>query len=415
MISFFEIWISLKYLFPKTKEKFFSVITLFSFLGISLGVATLIIVMSVMNGFREELTSKILGINGHLKIKSSFGNGLKIDSEFPEKIVDVDKNLIVHKVVASQGLLTFKKYSSGILIKGVTENFFLERNILTESISRESIQDFKSNKGIFVGEKLKKKLGLNIGDYLTIMSSQNYETIFGNLPRSANFKIVGFFNIGMYEYDTSLIFMPINLLQKFLDNNGRIDHYEIIVENFKDVELIKSHLRQIIPDYFRIVDWRELNPSLFNAIEVERNVMFLILLLIIIVAAFNLISSMMILVSNKKKDIGVLRVLGISKFQLLRIFILNGFLIGFFGTILGVVLGLSFCVNINEIKSFIEFFTGSSLFSEEIYFFSNLPIIINSAQIIKICGISLFLSFSATVYPSIKATKVEPINLIKWD
>ena len=415
MISFFETWISFKYLFPKTKEKFFSVVTLFSFLGISLGVATLIIVMSVMNGFRDELTSKILGINGHLKIKSSFGNGLKNDSEFLEKIVDVDKNLIIHKVVTSQGLLTFKKYSSGVLIKGVTENFFLERNILTKSISKEFIKDFKSNKGIFVGEKLKKKLGLNIGDYLTIMSSQNYETIFGNLPRSANFKIVGFFNIGMYEYDTSLIFMPINLLQKFLDNNGRIDHYEIIVENFNNLELIKSNLRKIVPDYLRIVDWRELNPSLFNAIEVERNVMFLILLLIIIVAAFNLISSMMILVSNKKKDIGVLRVLGISKFQLLRIFILNGFLIGFLGTALGVILGLSFCININEIKSFIEFFTGSSLFSEEIYFFSNLPIIINSAQIIKICSISLFLSFAATVYPSIKATKVEPINLIKWD
>ena len=415
MIFFFEIWISLKYLFPKTKEKFFSVVTLFSFLGISLGVATLIIVMSVMNGFREELTSKILGINGHLKIKSSFGNTLKNDSQFSQKIVDDDKNLIVHEVVSSQGLLSFKKYSSGVLIKGVTENFFLERNILTKSISRESIQDFKGNKGIFVGEKLRKKLGLNIGDYLTIMSSQNYETIFGNLPRSANFEIIGFFNIGMYEYDTSLIFMPINLLQKFLDINGRIDHYEIIVKNFNDLELIKEHLRQIIPDYLRIVDWRELNPSLFNAIEVERNVMFLILLLIIIVAAFNLISSMMILVSNKKKDIGVLRVLGISKFQLLRIFILNGFLIGFLGTVLGIVIGLSFCLNINEIKSFVELLTGSSLFSEEIYFFSNLPIIINSSQIIKICSISLFLSFAATVYPSIKATKVEPINLIKWD
>ncbi len=415
MISFFETWISLKYLFPKTKEKFFSVVTLFSFLGISLGVATLIIVMSVMNGFREELTSKILGINGHLKIKSSFGNALKNNSEFPEKIVDIDKNLIIHKVVTSQGLLTFKKYSSGVLIKGVTENFFLERNILTKSISKEFIQDFKSNEGIFVGEKLKEKLGLTIGDYLTIMSSQNYETIFGNLPRSGNFKIVGFFNIGMYEYDTSLIFMPINLLQNFLDNNGRVDHYEIIVENFNNLESIKSNLSKIIPDYLRIVDWRELNPSLFNAIEVERNVMFLILLLIIIVAAFNLISSMMILVSNKKKDIGVLRVLGISKFQLLRIFILNGFLIGFLGTVLGVIIGLSFCININEIKNFIEFFTGSSLFSEEIYFFSNLPIIINSAQILKICSISLFLSFVATVYPSIKATKVEPINLIKWD
>ena len=415
MISIFEIWISLKYLFPKTKEKFFSVVTLFSFLGISLGVATLIIVMSVMNGFREELTSKILGINGHLKIKSTFSDGLKNDSQLPQKIVESNKSILVHKVVSSQGLLSFKKYSSGVLIKGVTENFFLERNILTKTISSKFISDFKNNEGIFVGEKLKKKLGLDIGDYLTILSSQNYETVFGNLPRSANFKIIGFFDIGMYEYDTSLIFMPINLLQKFLDNNKRIDHYEIIVDNFSDVELIKTNLQQIIPDYLRIVDWRELNPSLFNAIEVERNVMFLILLLIILVAAFNLISSMMILVSNKKKDIGVLRVLGISNFQLLRIFVLNGFLIGFLGTILGVVLGLSFCLNINEIKSIIEFFTGSSLFSEEIYFFSNLPIILNSSQIIKICSISLFLSFAATIYPSIKATKVEPINLIKWD
>ncbi len=415
MISFFETWISLKYLFPKTKEKFFSIVTLFSFLGISLGVATLIIVMSVMNGFREELTSKILGINGHLKIKSAYSGGLKIDSEFSNKISEFDKSLTIHKVLTSQGLLSFNKYSSGVLIKGVTHNFFLERNILTKSISKEFIQDFKTNKGIFIGEKLKKKLGLTVGDYLTILSSQNYETVFGNLPRSASFKIVGFFDIGMYEYDTSLIFMPISLLQKFLDNNGKIGHYEIVVSNFSEVELIKTNLEKMLPDYLRIVDWRELNPSLFNAIEVERNVMFLILLLIIIVAAFNLISSMMILVSNKKKDIGVLRVLGISKFQLLKIFILNGFLIGFLGTVLGVIMGLSFCMNINEIKSFIEFFTGSSLFSEEIYFFTNLPIIINGAQIFKICFISLLLSLGATIYPSIKATKVEPINLIKWD
>ncbi len=160
MISIFEIWISLKYLFPKTKEKFFSVVTLFSFLGISLGVATLIIVMSVMNGFREELTSKILGINGHLKIKSTFSDGLKNDSQLPQKIVESNKSLLVHKVVSSQGLLSFKKYSSGVLIKGVTENFFLERNILTKTISSKFISDFKNNEGIFVGEKLKKNLVL---------------------------------------------------------------------------------------------------------------------------------------------------------------------------------------------------------------------------------------------------------------
>ncbi len=415
MMSFFEIWISTKYLFPKTKEKFFSLITLFSFLGISLGVATLIIVMSVMNGFREELTSKILGINGHLKIQSIFSDGMKGDDDFSINFAEDNKNLILHKVVMSQGLMNFKKYSKGILIKGVEEKFFEERDIFTNKLSKRYIESFKKKDGIFVGEKLKEKLGLNIGDYLTILSSKSYETFFGNIPRSANFKVVGFFDIGMYEYDTSLIFMPINLLQKFLNNQNRVDHYELIADDFDNLNLIKTEIEKNIPKYLKVIDWRELNPSLFNAIEVEKNVMFLILLLIIIVAAFNLISSMMILVSTKKKDIGVLRVLGISKAQLLKIFILNGFLIGFLGTLLGIILGLLFCMNINEIKSFIEFFSGSDLFSEEIYFFSNLPIILNTSQIVKISIISLVLSLIATIYPSIKATKVEPINLIKWD
>ncbi len=415
MISFFEIWVSLKYLFPKTKEKFFSLITLFSFLGISLGVATLIIVMSVMNGFREELTSKILGINGHLKIQSNFNNDLKKNEELSKTLIKKNKDLIIHEVVLSQGLMNFKKYSKGVLLKGVPAKFFEERDIFTENLSEKTINKFRNNEGILVGEKLKRKLGLTEGDYLNILSSKSYETFFGNLPRSANFKVIGFFDIGMYEYDTSLIFMPITTLQKFLNNNSKINHYEIIVNDFDNLNSVKLQIKQIIPKYLRVIDWRELNPSLFNAIEIERNVMFLILLLIIIVAAFNLISSLMILVSTKKKDIGVLRVLGVSNFQLLKIFMINGFLIGFLGTVIGVVLGLLFCMNINEIKNFLELLSGSDLFSEEIYFFSNLPIIINSSQILKISMISLFLSFLATIYPSIKSTRVEPINLIKWD
>ncbi len=415
MISFFEIWVSIKYLYPKTREKFFSLITLFSFLGISLGVATLIIVMSVMNGFREELTSKILGINGHLKIQSSFSNGLKANKEFSKDLKKINDNLIIHEIVLSQGLMNFKKYSNGVLLKGVTADFFEDRKIFLNNLPNEVINNFKKNEGIFVGEKLKKKLGLQEGDYLNILSSKSYETFFGNLPRSANFKIIGFFNIGMYEYDTSLIFIPINMLQKFLNNENRIDHYELIIENFDNINSVKSQIQDIIPQSLRVIDWRELNPSLFNAIEIERNVMFLILLLIIIVAAFNLISSLMILVSNKRKDIGVLRVLGVSNLQLLKIFMINGFLIGFLGTLIGVILGLLFCININEIKTFLEFLSGSDLFSEEIYFFSNLPIIINAKQIIQISMISLSLSFLATIYPSIKSTKVEPINLIKWD
>ena len=415
MITFFEIWVSLKYLFPQTKEKFFSLITLFSFLGISLGVATLIIVMSVMNGFREELTSKILGINGHLKIQSAYANGLKSSKDFYERLKKNNKNIILHEIVTSQGLISYKNYSSGALIKGVPGKFFEERDIFTNNLKKEYITKFKENEGIFVGKKLKNKLRLEEGDYLTILSAKSYETFFGNLPRSATFKIIGFFEIGMYEYDTSLIFMPISMLQKFLNNRDMINHYEIITDNFTKLDEIKSNIRDDLPEHHRILDWRQLNPSLFNAIEIERNVMFLILLLIVIVAAFNLISSMMILVSTKKKDIGVLRVLGVSKKQLLKIFILNGFFIGFFGTLIGIILGLLFCLNINEIKSFLEFMSGSDLFSEEIYFFSNLPIIINKTQILKISCISLFLSFIATIYPSIKATKVEPINLIKWD
>ena len=219
----------------------------------------------------------------------------------------------------------------------------------------------------------------------------------------------------MYEYDTSLIFFPIEIMQKFLNYGKKIDHYEIMVENFEDISKIKEKIKISLPEYFRIVDWRELNPSLFNAIEVERNVMFIILLLIIIVAAFNLISSMMILVSTKEKDIGVLRVIGVSKSQILKIFIINGFFIGFMGTVLGLVLGFLFCLNINEIKSFFELFLGSNLFSEEIYFFSNLPIILDLNQIFRIVCISLFLSLIATIYPAIRATKIQPINLIKWD
>ncbi len=415
MISFFEIWISLKYLFPKTREKFLPLITLFSFLGISLGVATLIIVMSVMNGFREELTSKVLGINGHLKMTSISNNGMKKNVELEKKILKQFSDIQIHNVVISQGLMTYKGYSSGVLTKGVSEKFFEERNIFTKVISSQSLKKFKNNEGVFVGEKLRKKLKLEQGDFITILSPKSYETLIGNLPRSANFKVIGFFDVGMYEYDTSLIFFPIEVMQKFLNYGQKIDHYEVIVKNFENLSYVKEQIKLLLPEFFRIIDWRELNPSLFNAIEVERNVMFIILLLIIIVAAFNLISSMMILVSIKKKDIGVLRVIGVSKSQILKIFIINGFLIGFVGTLLGLFLGLVFCFNINEIRSFFELLLGFNLFSEEIYFFSNLPIILDYIQISKIIFISLFLSFISTIYPAVKATKIQPINLIKWD
>ena len=414
MITFFEIWVAIKYLLPKTRERFFTLITIFSFLGISLGVATLIIVMSVMNGFRDELTSKIMGVNGHLKIQSI--NNFKLNEE--NKLIQIIENIegINSSVVlTNQALLTKESYSSGVLIKGVEKKYFLDRKIFQGDLGENALMKFKNNKGIFVGEKLKKKFNIKIGDDLNILSSNSFSTILGNIPRSGNFKVIGFFDTGMYEYDTSLIFFPIDLMQSFLNLGKQFDFLEIQVSNYDYFDKKKMELRNLIPEYLKILDWRNLNPSLFNALEVERNVMFLILLLIIIVAAFNLVSSMIILVSTKSKDIGVLRVLGVKRIQLLKIFIINGVIIGFLGTLLGLLLGLAFCLNINEIKSFIELFTESQLFAEEIYFFTKLPVIIDYSQIIKIILISLFLSFVSTIYPSIKASKVDPINLIKWD
>ena len=219
----------------------------------------------------------------------------------------------------------------------------------------------------------------------------------------------------MYEYDSALIFIPIEIIQSFLNMQSFFDFYEIQLKNFDELDEKQTQLNRNIPNFLKISDWRQLNPSLFNALEVEKNVMFLILLLIIVVAAFNLISSMIILVSMKRRDIGVLRILGVKKNQILKIFVLNGSIIGILGTFIGCFLGLIFCMNINEIKSFIEFFLDSNLFSEEIYFFSQLPVIINYSQILQIALISILLSFISTIYPSIRASKVDPINLIKWD
>jgi len=414
MISFFEIWVSFKYLLPKTKEKFFSIITIFSFVGISLGVATLIIVMSVMNGFRDELTNKILGVNGHLKLQHF--NNLKIHNKdsLDEILSNKISDIFVNKIIVSQALFSKNSFSTGVYLKGVEGKYFSERRIFS-SIKPSSIKAFKNNEGIIVGEKLKKKLNLEIGDFVNILSSNNIQTVFGNMPRSSSFKVIGFFNTGMYEYDSALIFIPIEIIQSFLNMQSFFDFYEVQLKNFDELDEKQIQLNINIPSFLKISDWRQLNPSLFNALEVEKNVMFLILLLIIVVAAFNLISSMIILVSMKRRDIGVLRILGVKKNQILKIFVLNGSIIGILGTFIGCFLGLIFCMNINEIKSFIEFFLDSNLFSEEIYFFSQLPVIINYSQILQIALISILLSFISTIYPSIRASKVDPINLIKWD
>ncbi len=415
MISPLEFLISRRYLFPKTKDSFFSVITIFSFLGISLGVATLIIVMSVMNGFRDELTSKVLGVNGHMKIKLQ--NNIRINNyDNLSKSLNVkDFNLKFHPTIISQALISVNGISSGVILKGLSYKSLRERDLISNNLSPRSASDFENNEGILIGSRLKEKLNIRKNDFVKILSSELQTTPFGSLINSADYNVVGFFETGMYEYDLSLIIMPLEMLQNFLNIGQQVDSIEIILDDFEDLDRINKEILSNLPDYFQLFDWRKLNPSLFNAIEVERNVMFLILFLIIVVAAFNLISSMTMLVNNKRKDIGILRSLGITREQVVKIFIINGFFIGFIGTILGLFLGLTFCLNINEIKSLLEILLGLDLFSEEIYFFSKLPILIDYKEIGLIIILSLLLSFLATIYPSYKASKVQPISLIKWE
>ena len=414
MIKFFELWICFKYMFSKTKDRFLSIITIFSFFGIAIGVATLIIVMSVMNGFREELTSKILGINGHMKIEKI---GLMKNDEIKDikaKIIKGNFNLNVSEVLITQSLMSFRNYSSGVIIKGVNSEIFKKRKIFNNKILSSELDNFNKNEGILIGQRLKEKLSINKGDFISFILPNGYETLLGNIPRAASFRVVGFFDIGMYEYDMSLIYFPLKLLQDLTENN-RIDYLEVELNDFRDFDKSKKEIVGSLPNIYTVKDWRTLNPTLFNAIEVEKNVMFLILLLIILVAAFNLISSMFILVSNKTRDIGILRVLGTSKLSILKIFIFNGFIIGLCGTFLGLALGILFCLNINKIKDLLEFFSQDSLFAAEIYFFSELPVIIQHSQVLLITVISLVLSLIATIYPSWRATRIQPINLIKWD
>ena len=415
MITFFDFWVSKRYLFPKTKDSFFSLITILSFLGISLGVATLIIVMSVMNGFREELTNKVLGINGHIKIQLYNSSKITKYESIINSLNNFSNELDAQPVIITQSLLSTKNFSSGVILKGLKTKDISNRKLLKQKISDESFKKFENNEGVLVGKKLFQRLSGENKKYIKLISSKQIETPFGRILNSQDFKIIGTFETGMYDYDLNLIILPLNLLQKFLNEETSVHSIEVFMNDFGNIEKTIEDLHTILPDYFSIVDWRRLNPTLFNAIAVERNVMFIILLLIIVVAAFNLISSLIMLVNNKKKDIGILRTLGVSKTQLLKIFILNGFFIGFIGTVLGLILGILFCQNINQIKDFFELFMDSDLFSEEIYFFSQLPIIIDFKEIILIVIISLLLSFVATIYPAYKASKVEPIHLIKWE
>ena len=411
MISKIERKIALRYLKPKKKEGFLKVISIFSFTGIALGVAILIIVMSVMNGFRTELINKILGFNPHVIVKPY---DKKINKEELNKLQVLNKDILRTSFTFSgQAILINKENTTGVLVRSYLQNDIDKINLIKKGIIDGSLNEFNKNT-ISIGKDLAISLNLIVGDEISLMSSSNLQTPFGSLPLQDKFKISSVFSTGFAEFDQNVIFMPFENANSMFELSDIDINLEIFLNKPDDAQLFKIKVQEIFNNHF-VYSWADLNKSFFSALKVERNVMFIILTLIIIVAAFNIISGLTILVKNKTKEIAILRTIGFSKNSIAKIFFLIGFTIGFLATITGVTFGILFSYYIEEIRILITSIFNIRLFPEEIYFLSQMPSEINLGYIFIISIFSLLITFFATIFPSLAAAKLDPIRALKYE
>ena len=409
----FERMVAFRYLRARRQEGFVSVIAIFSLLGIALGVATLIIVMSVMNGFRADLLARILGLNGDLGVYALSGGLADFDAA-AEKIREVPGVLRVTPLVEGQVMATSEGGASGALIRGIRQEDLRSLPLLADHVIQGSLADF-SGDGVAVGDRLARRLGVTVGSPNTVISPQGTATAFGTMPRIKTYQVAALFNVGMYEYDNSFIYAPLAAAQLFFRLPDQVSSLEVFVA---DPDRVREEGRQIaaaLGGHARIVSWQQANSSLFNAVEIERNVMFLILTLIILVAAFNIISSMIMMVKDKGRDIAILRTMGASRAMILRIFMLSGASIGVVGTLAGFVLGVVFTNNIEAIRQFIQKIIGTDLFAAEIYFFTRIPARIDSGEVAAVVIMALTLSFLATLYPSWRAARLDPVEALRYE
>ena len=411
MISKVERTIAFRYLKPKKKEGFLKVISIFSFTGIALGVAILIIVMSVMSGFRTELINKILGFNPHIVVKPY---DKKINKEDINKLDEIKKSISrIAFTFSGQGILINRENTTGILVRSYLQNDIDKIDLIKNGIIDGSLNSFNKNT-ISIGKELAISMDLLVGDEITLMSTSNLQTPFGNLPLQEKFKISSIFSTGLAEFDQNVIFMPFENANSLFEISDMDIDLEIFLNKPDKVQLIKQNVQKIFSNHY-VYTWEDLNKSFFGALKVERNVMFIILTLIIIVAAFNIISGLTILVKNKTKEIAILRTLGISKTSIAKVFFIIGFTIGFLATITGVTIGILFSYYIEEIRVLITSIFNIRLFPEEIYFLSQMPSEINLGYIIIISLFSLLITFLATIFPSLSAAKLDPIKALKYE
>ena len=411
MISKIERIIAFRYLKPKKKEGFLKIISVFSFTGIALGVAILIIVMSVMNGFRTELISKILGFNPHIIVKPY---NIQINNEDLDKLRDIKDNISrTSFTFTGQGILINKEYTSGVLIRSYKKNDINKIDLIKNGIIDGTLDSFNRNT-VSIGKEVAISANLVVGDEVTLMSTSNIETPFGSLPIQEKFIISSVFSTGLAEFDQNVIFMHFDNANSLFEISPLDINLEIFLNKPEQAQIFKDKVQKIFNNQY-VYTWADLNKSFFGALKVERNVMFIILTLIIIVAAFNIISGLTILVKNKTKEIAILRTLGLSKASIAKIFFLIGFTIGFIATVTGVTIGILFSFYIEEIRILITSLFNVQLFPEEIYFLSKMPAEINFKYILIVSIFSLIITFFATIFPSISAAKLDPIKALKYE
>lgn len=407
-----ELLIAWRYIKSKRKEKFISAIGAFSLIGIALGVATLIIVTSVMNGFRKEFTERVIGFNGHI--------ALNVVSDFADynamtkyvKSIPAVKTAI--PIIERQALISNSRTVRGTLCHGISYEDLLQKELIAKNIARGDIKNFADQDSIIVGDSLAQRANLQIGDDVIVIVPEMDETGFGFIPRKKTFKLAATFKSGMHEYDVSVSFMPLKISQKLFKMHNSISAISIFVDDPMKISKIQQDIENKNLPGFRVTNWQKSNSSFMKAVEIERNVMFLILTLITLVASFNIISCMVMLVKDKEKDIAILKTIGLPSASITKIFFMSGMFIGIVGTVMGTVFGLLFSMNIKKIQIALEALLNTNVFSPEVYFLTHLPSLLRPIDVIITVVVSLLLSCLSTLYPARKASKLNPVEILRY-
>ncbi|MGL5137675.1 MAG: lipoprotein-releasing ABC transporter permease subunit [Beijerinckiaceae bacterium] len=410
----FERMLAFRYLRPKRKEGFISVIAGFSFAGILLGVAALIIVMSVMNGFRKELISKILGISGHVFVQA-MDQPLTDYEEVAKRLEQIKGVRHAIPVINGQALASSAFSSAGALVRGVREADMRRLSSIANNIRAGSLDSFDSGEGVAIGQRLADQLGVRAGEKLTLLSPNGPASPFGTTPRRKVYSVSAVFQIGMSEFDSSFIYMPLKEAQIYFDRDEEVSVIELTIDDPEQAERVSQLAIDVAGRPIITSDWKIRNQTFVGALEVERNVMFIILMLIVMVAALNIISGLIMLVRSKSRDIAILRTMGATEGSILRVFLMAGASIGVSGTLAGLAVGVLVARNIDELKNFFSMLAGRDLFPATLYFLSRLPAVIDWREVIVVVGMALVLSLLASLYPAWRAAKLDPVEALRYE